>query len=127
MAVYTKVDDLTLAAFISGYDLGDVLSFAGIAEGVENSNYLLRTTRANYILTLYEKRVDANDLPFFMEVMTHLASKGMSCPLPVATRDGNILEVLMCRPCAIFSFLDGTSSQYPNRKKCRALGQNLAQ
>ena len=127
MAVYTKVDDLTLETFLSSYDLGEVLSFAGIAEGVENSNYLLRTTRANYILTLYEKRVDANDLPFFMEVMTHLASKGMSCPLPVATRDGNILEVLMCRPCAIFSFLDGTSSQYPNRKKCRALGQNLAQ
>ena len=127
MAVYTTVDDIALAAFLSAYDLGNVLSFAGIAEGVENSNYLLRTTKAHYILTLYEKRVDANDLPFFMEVMTHLASKGMSCPLPVAARDGSILQKLNDRPCAIFSFLDGTSSRYPNRKKCKALGQSLAE
>lgn len=127
MAVYTTVDDLTLAAFLSAYDLGNVLSFAGIAEGVENSNYLLRTDKAHYILTLYEKRVEADDLPFFMEVMTHLASKGMSCPLPVAARDGSILQELMGRPCAVFSFLDGTSSRYPNREKCRALGTSLAE
>ncbi|MDA8717024.1 homoserine kinase [Alphaproteobacteria bacterium] len=127
MAVYTVVDDLSLAAFLSAYDLGNVLSFAGIAEGVENSNYLLRTDKAHYILTLYEKRVEADDLPFFMEVMTHLASKGMSCPLPVAARDGSILQKLMGRPCAVFSFLDGTSSRYPNREKCRALGVSLAE
>ena len=126
MAVYTVVDDLTLAAFLSVYDLGNVLSFAGIAEGVENSNYLLRTDKAHYIVTLYEKRVEADDLPFFMEVMTHLASKGMGCPLPVAARDGSILQKLMGRPCAVFSFLDGTSSRYPNREKCKALGQSLA-
>ncbi len=127
MAVYTTVDDLTLAKFLSAYDLGDVRSFAGIAEGVENSNYLLRTNKAPYILTLYEKRVDAIDLPFFMELMTHLASTGMDCPLPVAARDGSILQELKGRPCAIFSFLDGTSSRYPNREKCRAIGQNLAE
>lgn len=126
MAVYTTVDDLALTTFLSAYDLGDVRSFAGIAEGVENSNYLLHTTKAHYILTLYEKRVDATDLPFFMEVMTHLASKGINCPLPVAARDGNILKELMGRPCAIFSFLDGTSSRYPNRAQCKALGQSLA-
>ena len=78
-------------------------------------------------MTLYEKRVDANDLPFFMELMTHLFSKGMSCPLPVAARDGIILKELMGRPCAIFSFLDGTSSRFPNRKKCKALGKTLAE
>ena len=127
MAVYTTVDDLALSTFLSAYDLGDVRSFAGIAEGVENSNYLLRTSKAHYILTLYEKRVDVNDLPFFLEVMTHLVSKGMSCPLPVAARDGSILRELMGRPCAIFSFLDGTSSRYPNREKCKALGQTLAE
>lgn len=126
MAVYTTVDDLTLATFLSAYDLGNVLSFAGIAEGVENSNYLLRTDKAHFILTLYEKRVDANDLPFFMELMTHLAGMGMNCPLPVAARDGSILQELMGRPCAVFSFLDGTSSRYPNREKCRALGVSLA-
>ena len=75
MAVYTTVDDAALADFMAAYDLGTVLSFAGIAEGVENSNYLLRTDRANYILTLYEKRVDRNDLPFFIEVMQVLADR----------------------------------------------------
>ncbi len=126
MAVYTTVDDLALEAFLSAYDLGNVLSFAGIAEGVENSNYLLRTDKSHFILTLYEKRVDANDLPFFIELMTHLYSKGIDCPLPVQARDGSILQELMGRPCAIFSFLDGTSSRFPNREKCQAVGGSLA-
>ena len=126
MAVYTTVDDQALNAFLAAYDLGNVLSFAGIAEGVENSNYLLRTDKAHYILTLYEKRVNADDLPFFIELMTHLADSGMDCPLPVPARDGGILQELMGRPCAVFSFLDGTSSRYPNRDKCRAVGSALA-
>jgi homoserine kinase type II len=127
MAVYTTVDDTALTSFLEAYDVGEVLSFAGIAEGVENSNYLLRTSTANFILTLYEKRVDANDLPFFIELMTHLSAAGMNCPLPVAARDGSILHELMGRPCALFSFLDGTFSRYPNREKCRALGASLAE
>ena len=127
MAVYTTVDDQALTTFLAAYDLGNLLSFAGIAEGVENSNYLLRTDRAHYILTLYEKRVEADDLPFFMELMTHLSATGIDCPLPVAASDGSILQQLMGRPCAIFSFLDGTSSRFPNRDKCRAVGQSLAQ
>ena len=127
MAVYTEVDDTILAEFLSRYDIGTVVSFAGIAEGVENSNYLLRTTKAHYILTLYEKRVNADDLPFFVELMEHLASKGMNCPLPVAAKDGSVLSEIMGRPCAIFTFLDGTSSRYPNRAKCRNLGAALAQ
>ena len=126
MAVYTQVDDSALADFLSGYDLGTLLSFAGIAEGVENSNFLLRTDRANYILTLYEKRVNPSDLPFFIEVMEVLASSGMSCPLPVPARDGSILQQLAGRPGAVFSFLDGTWSRHPNREKCAALGKALA-
>jgi homoserine kinase type II len=126
MAVYTTVDDLALEAFLSAYDLGRVLSFAGIAEGVENSNYLLRTEKAHFILTLYEKRVDADDLPFFIELMTHLSGRGINCPLPVVARDGSILQELMGRPCAVFSFLDGTSSRFPNREKCYAVGGSLA-
>ena len=87
MAVYTNVDDDALAGFLEAYDLGTVLSFAGIAEGVENSNYLLRTDRAHYILTLYEKRVDSADLPFFIEVMQVLANRALTarCRLPRAT------------------------------------------
>ena len=127
MAVYTTVDDTTLHAFLAGYDVGDVLSFAGIAEGVENSNYLLRTTKANYILTLYEKRVDVDDLPFFIELMTHLSDAGMNCPVPVAARNGHILHDIAGRHCALFSFLDGTFSRFPNRAKCRALGASLAE
>lgn len=127
MAVYTEVDDTTLTEFLSHYDIGTVVSFAGIAEGVENSNYLLRTTKAHFILTLYEKRVNADDLPFFIELMEHLAGKGMNCPLPVAAKDGSVLSEMMGRPCAIFTFLDGTSSRYPNRVKCRNLGAALAQ
>lgn len=127
MAVYTTVDDTELSAFLTAYDIGDVLSFAGIAEGVENSNFLLRTTKASYILTLYEKRVDANDLPFFIELMTHLAAAGMSCPVPVEATDGRILHDIAGRNCAVFSFLDGTFSRFPNRTKCSALGASLAE
>ena len=126
MAVYTNVDDAALGAFLEAYDLGTVLSFAGIAEGVENSNYLLRTDRAHYILTLYEKRVDPADLPFFIEVMEVLATSGLTCPLPVPARDGTILQDLAGRPCAVFTFLDGTWSRYPNREKCAELGRTLA-
>ena len=125
MAVYTTVDDLALARFLSAYDLGDVRSFAGITEGVENSNYLLRTTKAQYILTLYEKRVDANDPAVFYGGDDASCQQGMSCPLPVAARDGGILRELMGRPCAIFSFLDGTSSRYPNRENAKPLVKAL--
>jgi homoserine kinase type II len=126
MAVYTNVDDAALDSFLEAYDLGTVLSLAGIAEGVENSNYLLRTDRAHYILTLYEKRVERSDLPFFIEVMEVLAKSGLTCPLPVPARDGTILQELAGRPCAVFSFLDGTWSRYPNREKCAELGRTLA-
>ena len=126
MAVYTIVDDTALETFLERYALGNVLSFAGIAEGVENSNYLLRTDQANYILTLYEKRVDPTDLPFFLELMETLATAGMNCPLPVMARDGSVLQELEGRPCAIFSFLEGTWSRFPNKEKCRELGTALA-
>ena len=126
MAVYTNVDDAALAEFLTAYDLGTVLSFAGIAEGVENSNYLLRTNKAHFILTLYEKRVERSDLPFFIEVMEVLANSGLNCPLPVPARDGTILQELAGRPCAVFTFLDGTWSRFPNKAKCAELGRTLA-
>ena len=86
MAVYTDVGDADLEAFLAAYDLGALLSFKGIAEGVENSNFLLRTERGNFILTLYEKRVAEADLPFFLGLMEHLAKRGIQCPLPVRAR-----------------------------------------
>ncbi len=108
------------------FDLGSLLSFAGIAEGVENSNYLLRTKRANYILTLYEKRVKREDLPFFIGLMQHLSQAGLSCPVPVADKQGQILQTLCDRPAAIVTFLDGTSQRHPGPAKCRELGRALA-
>ena len=91
MAVYTEVSDDALAAFLADYDIGGLIAFRGIAEGVENSNYSLRTAAGDYILTLYEKRVDPADLPWFLGLMEHLARRGIVCPLPVPGRDGRSL------------------------------------
>ena len=98
MAVYTEIDDAALAALVAEYDIGDVLSCKGIAEGVENSNYLLATTRGQYILTLYEKRVARADLPFFLGLMDHLAARGIECPVPVHGRDSSALREAAGRP-----------------------------
>ena len=127
MAVYTEVSDEDLIAFIAEYDLGDVVSCKGIAEGVENTNYLLQTTLGRYILTLYEKRVKESDLPFFLGLIEHLAAQEVSCPVPLHGRDRKALRQLCNRPAAIVSFLDG---MWPRRIKpghCSALGAALAQ
>ncbi len=88
MAVYTEVPDDEMAAFVARYGIGDLLSAKGIAEGVSNSNFLLHTTQGFYILTLYEERVCADDLPFFIGLMEHLAQRGLICPQPLRTGDG---------------------------------------
>src|SRR5262244_4169800 len=125
MAVYTDVADDELRAFIALYDIGEVLSCKGIAEGVENSNFLVTTERGNFILTLYEKRVAPEDLPFFISLMEHLANHGVACPTPVAGRDGIALRELCGRPAAIVTFLAG---MWPRRIlpfHCAALGRAL--
>lgn len=126
MAVYTEVTDEDLAAFVERYDIGQVLSFKGIAEGVENSNFLLHTERGFYILTLYEKRVNPDDLPFFLGLMDHLSASGIKCPLPVHQKNGETLGVLSGRPAAIISFLDGIWVKRPTAKHCAQLGAGLA-
>lgn len=126
MAVYTQVTDEALAAFLSEYDLGPAIAFKGIAEGVENSNYLLETPRGRYILTLFEKRVNEQDLPYFMGVMDHLAAKQFPAPLPVKGKDGEALRRLNDRPAVIITFLTGMSPNRPNPAQCRALGAGLA-
>ena len=126
MAVYTDVSDGDLDAFLADYDLGEVLAFKGIAEGVENSNFLLRTTVGTFILTLFEKRVNAGDLPFFLDLMKHLVERGLTCPLPIARRDGAVLGTLCERPATIISFLDGVAIRRPRAEHCRKLGEVLA-
>jgi homoserine kinase type II len=126
MAVYTHVDQASLDGFLAAYDLGRPLALDGISEGVENSNYRLVTERGRYILTLYEKRVAPEDLPFFLGLMNHLAAKGVPCPTPIRGRDGAALQSLCGRPAAIVSFLAGESVKRVGAGHCAALGQALA-
>ena len=107
MAVYTEVTDEALRAFLSDYAIGELIAFRGIAEGVENSNFLLRTEGGTFILTLYEKRVNPADLPFFLGLMQHLAARGIICPQPVSNRAGEALGKLAGRPATIVTFLEG--------------------
>ena len=126
MAVYTEVSEEELDAFIAGYDIGAVLSLKGIAEGVENSNYLLHAERGFYILTLYEKRVNEAELPFFLDLLEHLAGRGVTCPQPVKNRQGRALGRLAGRPAAIVTFLDGMWIRKPDARQCAAVGEALA-
>ncbi len=126
MAVYTEVTDEALAAFLERYDLGAMIAFRGIAEGVENSNYSLKTTQGDYILTLYEKRVDPADLPWFLGLMEHLAAAGLPCPLPVRAKDGANLNPLAGRIAAITTFLPGVWPRRVRPEHCEPLGAALA-
>ena len=126
MAVYTEVGDEALEAFIASYDIGTLTSCKGIAEGVENSNYLVTTTKGSYILTLYEKRVAPEDLPFFLGLMEHLAANGIRCPTPLRDRTGGMLKTLEGRPAAMVTFLEGVWIRRPTPAHCAAVGEALA-
>lgn len=127
MAVYTDISEQELSAFLADYAVGELLSYKGIAEGVENSNFLLHTDSGAYILTLYEKRVNPDDLPFFLGLMRHLSDKGIRCPLPVERRDGGAIGALAGRPAALVTFLEGMWPRRPSVEHCRELGHALAQ
>lgn len=126
MAVFTDITETELGAFLAEYDLAELRSYRGIAEGSENSNFVLHTGKGEFILTLYEKRVDEADLPFFLGLMQHLALKGISCPLPVARRDGSLIGRLAGRPAAIITFLEGIWPRRPTVPQCREVGKALA-
>lgn len=126
MAVYTSVSDEDLSRFLTEYDLGEAVAFKGIAEGVENSNYFLETTTGRFILTLFEKRANPEDLPYFIALKQHLAANGFSCPLPVAAKDGAALRTLAGRSAIIVTFLQGLSPKVPNAVQCKQLGVGLA-
>ncbi len=126
MAVYTDISEIDLAAFLKNYRIGELYSYKGIAEGVENSNFLLHAESGAYILTLYEKRVNRDDLPFFLALMQHLAARGISCPQPVAQRDGTAIGEVAGRPAAIVTFLEGMWMRRPTVEHCRAVGVALA-
>ncbi len=126
MAVYTRITDEDLHAFLADYDVGELTNYKGIAEGVQNTNYLIHTDRNQFILTLYEQLVDEKDLPFFLGLMEHLATHDISCPLPVHDRAGKVLKSLGGRPAVMVTFLDGFSVSHPKRRHCADLGAALA-
>ena len=126
MAVYTEVSDEELAGFLAAYDIGRPLSMKGIAEGVENSNFLLHAEAGSFILTLYERRTRVEDLPFFLGLMEHLSAKGLSCPQPVKSRTGEALGRIAGRPAAMVTFLEGLSVRRPSLAHCAAAGAAMA-
>ena len=127
MAVYTDITDEELAELLADFDLGAALSLKGVAEGVENSNFLLETEAGRYFLTVYERRVKAADLPFFLELMAWLAGHGFPSATPIADREGRLLKEVRGKPCAIVSFLSGLSVRRPTAAHCREAGEGLAQ
>ena len=127
MAVYTEVGDAELDAFLADYDIGEAEALKGVAEGVENSNYLLTTTKGQYFLTLYEKRVDPRDLPFFLGLLDHLAARGINCPKPIHGRDGQAIRALAGKPAAVTTFLHGLWPRRIGAQHCAPLGRALAE
>lgn len=127
MAVYTHVSAEALGAFLRRYDVGELVSVKGIAEGVENSNYLVDTTTARFILTLYEKRVAAGDLPFFMALLDHLAARGLAVPPAIADRDGGVIQTLEDRPACLIRFLSGVSVSHPTPAQAQAAARAMGE
>ncbi len=125
MAVYTQVSAEALGDFLAKFDHGELVSAKGIAEGVENSNYLVDTTTGRFILTLYEKRVSADDLPFFMAMLDHLASDGNPVPRALPDRSGALIHDLCGRPACLIEFLTGVSVSHPTIGQARAAGAAL--
>ncbi|THD64312.1 homoserine kinase [Phenylobacterium sp.] len=126
MAVYTDITDEELAALLADYDLGQAVSLKGVAEGIENSNFLLETEAGRFFLTIYERRVKAADLPFFLELLRWIAAHGFPSATPIADREGRILRSVRGKPCAIVSFLPGLAARRPTAAHCREAGAGLA-
>jgi homoserine kinase type II len=126
MAVYTEVSAEELDQLLGRYDIGELASCKGIAEGIENSNFFLSTSRAPFILTIYEKRVNPEELPYFLELMEHLARSGLNCPTPVHDREGAVLQTIAAKPAAMVTFLPGYSLRKPLPAHCRGVGRALA-
>ncbi|USI72285.1 homoserine kinase [Sphingomonas morindae] len=125
MAVYTQVSAEAMAALLHAYGLGTLISAKGIAEGVENSNYLVEASAGRFILTLYEKRVDAGDLPFFLALLDHCADRGLPVPRALRDRDGRQVQSLCGRPACLIEFLPGVSLTTPSAGQARAAGEAL--
>ena len=126
MAVYTKLSENKLKDFFTKYNLGKLLNYKEIKEGIENTNYFIKTERGKFILTLYEKRVDEKDLPFFMSLMKNLYDKSFPSPKPIININGNYISEISGKKAAVVSFLEGTSKKNLSPKNCYEIGINTA-
>lgn len=127
MAVYTHITNDSLKVLLGQYDVGELVSFKGIAAGVENSNYVVDTTTGRYILTIYEKRTKPEDIPFFLQLMQFLQRQGVPCPTPFSTNTGELIAYIQDKPCALISFLQGKATQVIQGYHVEELGRHLAQ
>lgn len=126
MAVYTHLGAEELARLIAAYDVGDLVSAKGIAEGVSNSNWLVETTRGRFILTMYERRIDTAELPFFLGLLDHLSDHGCAVPRTIHDRDGAAFRTIEGKAVALIEFLPGVSPTRPTPAQARAVGAALA-
>ena len=127
MAVHTELSEANINKILKNYQLGELIKFTGIKEGIENTNYLLRTRDKNFIITIFEKRVDIKQIPFYFEVMTNSHSKGIHCPVPIKDKNGKVVNKVKNKKMAIFGFLEGNSKKKWSKDDCFMVGQKLAQ
>jgi homoserine kinase type II len=125
MAVYTKINNKDILSLSQKFNLGKIIKFYGIAKGIENTNYLLKTNNNKYILTIFEKRVQKKDLPFFMKLMDKLNQQKINCPKPIKDKDGKYLTLIKNKTACIVTFLNGKDKQNLNNKNCYDVGKNI--
>ena len=125
MAVYTKINDKDVFSLSRKFNLGKIIKFQGIKQGIENTNYLLKTNNRNYILTIFEKRVQKKDLPFFMKLMDRLNQQKINCPKPLKDKNGKYLALIKNKAACIVTFLKGKDKQNLNNKNCYDVGKNI--
>jgi len=126
MAVYSPINKEELSSFLTQYNIGTLQQFKGILEGIENTNYKIKTSQNFFILTIFEKRVNTQDLPFFIDLQNHLAKKEFKCPKPVPNREGQYINTINNKPCVIVSFLDGNKVDHVTINHCKQVGGVLS-
>ncbi len=127
MAVHTKLSQANIEKILTNYNLGDLLNFNGIKEGIENTNYLLETKHNKFIITIFEKRVDTSLIPFYFEVMTKSKSQGIECPVPIENKNGEYVNIIKGKKMAVFIFLEGKSKKKWSELDCFKVGKKLAE
>jgi len=125
MAVFTPINQEELISFLDQYEIGKLISFEGILEGIENTNFKIETESKKYILTIFEKRVNPRDLPFFVNLQGHLSKKQYSCPQPIANKNGDSINVLKGKSSILISYLDGEKTPKIHKIHCEQVGKSL--